>query len=401
VTLRGGDGTHDVRLTADGQRIAAIRDRTIQVWDLSDPSRALTLYSPSPVHDFAFSPDGRRLVASSTDRAVRVWDVGRGLAPVLRVPGAAAPVAMNADGSAVAAFAPDRTIRVHRRGAGTVVLRDAPRRSALRMSANGQVVATFEGDEIAVWKVDGDGRPRVLTCGGVGDVRLSPDGRWLAATCGAHACLMQWDLKTRAVETVLLTRNGAPFAFSPDWHLVARVSAGSSGAARPITVWRFRTGTVTHRLQIPDAATLLQFSPDNSHLAVHANDGSFRVYRVAGGSPAPTALEGTPTGVADITFSPDSRLVANTSSDGTVRIQNVDGTGEPITLERSGPSIMALGFAPDGRDLVTLHNDGTVRHLPCDACAPISTVTALARERITRDFSTEERRKYLHHPAGG
>ncbi|OJF13353.1 nSTAND1 domain-containing NTPase [Couchioplanes caeruleus] len=395
VTLRGGEDTHSVRLSADGQRIAAIRDRTIQVWDLSDPSHSLTLYSPSPVHEFAFSPDGQRLVSSSTDMAVRVWDVGRGLTPVVSVPNAVTPVAMSANGSVVAAFAADRTIRVHRRVKGMVILRDAPHRLVLRISENGQTVATRDDHEISVWNVDGDGRPRSLKCADTGEMRLSPDGRWLAATCGLDQELTLWDLKAGEKKTVSLPEGGAPFVFSPDGQLLASVSAGPYDVPRPITVWRFHTDTVIHRVQTSDAATLLQFGPDSKQLAVQTRDGAFRIYRV-GAPDASTVLARTPAEAVNIAFSPDGKLVANNMGDGAVRIQNIDGTGESITLERSGPPIMSLGFAPNGRDLVTLHNDGTVRHLICDVCGPITTVTALARQRITRDFNTEERQKYLH-----
>jgi WD40 repeat protein len=128
---------------------------------------------------------------------------------------------------------------------------------------------------------------------------------------------------------------------------------------------------------------------------VHADDGSFRIYPVDGRGAAPVLLTGTPTLSGGITFSPGGQLVANVTSDETVRVQNTDGTGEPIILDRSGPRIRSLAFAANGRDLVTLHDDGTVRHLPCDACGPIAGVTALARQGITRDFSAEERRKYL------
>ncbi|MBE1489166.1 nSTAND1 domain-containing NTPase [Plantactinospora soyae] len=394
VTLRGGEDTYAVRLSADGQRIAAIRDRTIQVWDLSDLSHSLTLYSPSLVYDFAFSPDGQRLVSSSTDMAVRVWDVGGGLAPYVSVPGAVTPVAMSANGTVVAAFAADRTIRVHRRVGGMVVLRDAPHRLILRMSENGQTVATRDDHEISVWNVEGDGRPRLLECTDAGEVRLSPDARWLAATCGFDPELTLWDLKAGDKKTVSLPEGGVPLVFSPDGQLLASVP---NDVPRPITVWRFHTDTVVHRVQASDAATLLQFGPDSKQLAVQTEDGSFRIFRV--GSPdASTVLAGTPARAVDIAFSPDGRLVANAIGGGTVRIQNVNGTGEPITLERSGPPIMSLGFALNGRDLVTLHNDGAVRYLPCEVCGPITTVTALARQRITRDFNAEERQKYLHQP---
>jgi tryptophan-rich sensory protein len=56
-----------------------------------------------------------------------------------------------------------------------------------------------------------------------------------------------------------------------------------------------------------------------------------------------------------------------------------------------------LAFSADGRQLITLYG-ATIRFTPCEVCGPIDEVLALAGQRITRDFTPEERAKYLREP---
>ncbi|KAK6984893.1 hypothetical protein R3P38DRAFT_3103486 [Favolaschia claudopus] len=64
-------------LAAHGTRIAIVIGRNIEIWDASTGNRILGALTGhrDPITSVAFSNDGRRLVSSSRDRAVRVWDI--------------------------------------------------------------------------------------------------------------------------------------------------------------------------------------------------------------------------------------------------------------------------------------------------------------------------------------
>ena len=72
-------------------------------------------------------------------------------------------------------------------------------------------------------------------------------------------------------------------------------------------------------------------------------------------------LTGHTDDVTEVAFSPDSLLVASSSSDGTVQLWNVGDGSLQRVLEGHTDSVNTLDFSPDGSLLASGSNDGTVR----------------------------------------
>ena len=59
----------------DGRMLATSYDRTVRLWDLATGDRLRTLTGHTDnARGMAFSPDGRMLATASYDRTVRLWN---------------------------------------------------------------------------------------------------------------------------------------------------------------------------------------------------------------------------------------------------------------------------------------------------------------------------------------
>ena len=114
-----------------------------------------------------------------------------------------------------------------------------------------------------------------------------------------------------------------------------------------------------------------------------------------------TGHEGNVTGVA---FNEQGTILATSGLDGTVRLWGLD-LGEKLGDMNSGEELSILtdqslplegvDFSPDGRYVVTAGDDGMVRVL----IVSMEELMELARSRLSRDFTRQECRYYLHVPS--
>jgi WD40 repeat protein len=107
----------------DGHRLVSTSDDgTVKVWDVTPPlapdgpgNPVLTLRSDAAVFGVAFSPDGRSLVTVSGDGQLTLWDAGTGQT-IRSVPGQFSgqglSVAFSPDGRWVASAAEDCTVKL-------------------------------------------------------------------------------------------------------------------------------------------------------------------------------------------------------------------------------------------------------------------------------------------------
>jgi WD40 repeat protein len=134
----------------------------------------------------------------------------------------------------------------------------------------------------------------------------------------------------------------------------------------------------------------LGFSPDGRLLATASFDGTARVWDVATGKPVRT-LTGHAAIVLDVDFSPDGKRLATAGLDGTVRLWDARTGRELLSLSVEGGA-GRLAFSPDGARLAVGGGAGMIRLY----LLRVQDLVELARARVTRTLTDDECRQYLH-----
>ena len=99
----------------------------------------------------------------------------------------------------------------------------------------------------------------------------------------------------------------------------------------------------------------------------------------------------TPTCVRAVAFSPDGRMLASASADGTLILWRTTPGYSPVHQIRSPSMIVLIGFSPDGTILATSHNDGKVRVRHVASPAQSSVISCDSKLQCSIAFSPDGR----------
>lgn len=102
------------------------------------------------------------------------------------------------------------------------------------------------------------------------------------------------------------------------------------------------------------------FSPDAKILASASADGTIILWNVDTGSRVDAPLVGHTGTVFSVAFSPNGQVLASGGGDRTIRLWNVE-TGQPLGLLGSAPDeVYCVAFSPDGNTLASASADGNI-----------------------------------------
>jgi Tol biopolymer transport system component len=99
-----------------------------------------------------------------------------------------------------------------------------------------------------------------------------------------------------------------------------------------------------------------------------------------------------PVAITTLDFSADGTSIATGHADGTVRLWDAASGIEQLSLGGTPGRVTGLAFSPDGDKLATNGDDGVARVWALD----VDDLVAIAEKRLTRGFTDDECRQYLH-----
>ncbi|MCT7985170.1 hypothetical protein NG796_18005, partial [Laspinema sp. A4] len=251
----------------------------------------------------SFSPDGERILTSSEDKTVRVWDRrGQLIAELTGHQGGIYSASFSADGERILTSSEDKTARVWDR--------------------RGQLIAELTGHQ-----------------GGIYSASFSPDGERILTSSQDTARV--WGRRGQLIAELIGHQGGINSAsFSPDGERILTISQDTA------QVWDHR-GQLIAELKLTgywNGYNNASFSPDGERILIASQEG-VQVWDRRGQLVA--KLIGHQRRVSRASFSPDEERILTTSSDNIPRVWDLRGQLIVQLTGHQGP-VYDASFSPDG-----------------------------------------------------
>jgi WD40 repeat protein len=325
--------------------------------------------------DLLFHPGGHHLITTALldgkarDARYTLWDLD--IERPLPFPGGLKDVpaaAWSPDGHTLAVGRPDDDVVLAGFPGGEEKAR-IPFPGRIRLlaySADGHYLAIAGGNAARVWDVRAGAfaTPELVHPEAVTTLALHPGGRYLATGCrdqkGRLFAVPGTAARPLWPPVPHLQDEGGvwyPVFFSPPLFIAGGRGLITYGGQGGLTWRAVETGAEVRTLDSPNVAAriaAIKLSPDGRYLAAFGRPSqtTVRLFEVATGRPVGQVLQHNNT-VFDAAFSPDSRMLLTSASDGTARLWAVPGgepLARPVDLHRT---VHLVAFAPDGRSLAT------------------------------------------------
>jgi WD40 repeat protein len=414
VAFGGADGTAGLVSVQTAQRIASYLGQT------------------AAINQIAFSPDGGLVATASTDGTTRVWRAG-GIERRQIVTGGVfglQPVAGGVEAIVVRSDRPGNPLAVQTWSGQDahpgLPMEIAPtnRVDAAFLSGDGRLAAVIPSPvlrpdaPVRIWSV---AERRIVATVPLSNVPtgglpvFSPDSSSIAMGIPAgigvvgqpsqnappppgspgerpRAPMVLVDVHTGKTRQLGTTACGTGWRSQP-FSRNGKLLAAGTFCGR-VYVWELPSGRlVGHPLSIGGELARIAFSPDAARIAIASWNSTITIADVRTGHIAAVLTDHT-RGVPDVAYSPDGRYLVSSSLDHTVRIWDAHTLRVLRVLDHPDP-VYLVAFTPDSREVVTDDAAHVVRIWDaCTACGDRTALLTLARSRVTRLLTAQERRTF-------
>ncbi|KIK91990.1 hypothetical protein PAXRUDRAFT_603243 [Paxillus rubicundulus Ve08.2h10] len=277
---------------------------------------------------FSKDVDELKVVSTSLDETVRIWDAGTGKQvgePLLGHAAETIGIAISTDGTKIVSGGED----------GKIIMWSAEARTIIRI-----IKPRMSGDNL-----------RVIS------LSFSPDDKTFASASGNGTCTV-WDSETGeflldfddhqdSVEIVSYSSSGV------------KIASGSSD--HTIRIRNTQTGErLTQPLLHADAVRSIVWSPDSRQLISTCDDGQICFWSAPTGTQLGSPLQAHLNEINCVAISPSGSLLASASSDHTARLWNMV-TRQPVGhVLQHNDEVYTVAFSPNGQFVATGGEEGII-----------------------------------------
>ena len=404
----------------DSQLLSSGIDQQAIVWDVGTGEQVATFRGhQGRVFAAEFSPSGQQVVTAGFDRSARIWQVELN-APIQSLAGnlQSQGVALSSDGSQLAtASVGGAALWDPKTGQRTLVLpmgeipKDERYAASVSFSPDDRTVATTHSSLVRLWNASSGAPGLVIEMPkgegpGTEDAQqgleswvwaavFSPDGTRLA-TGGQDGLARIWDASSgRLISSCSGHRSSVnSLAWSPDGSKL--VTASDDGTVR---IWNIEPCESSLLLRGHTGPVFsVDWSPTGSQILSTGVDATVKIWDATDGSVEKT-LRGHTDIIINGDLSGDGRYYATASWDATIRVWEVSSGDVVAVLRGQGDQPVQITFDSHGHYLAVGTNDreteGFITELyECVTCADLPVLVSVARDRVTRGLSREEKDQF-------
>ncbi|MCX5963484.1 MAG: AAA-like domain-containing protein [Cyanobacteria bacterium] len=367
---------YSASFSPDGKIIATANgDNTVKLWSREGALLKTLKGHTENVMSVAFSPDGQFLASASQDATVKLWRIdGTPVETLLGHSKTVRSVSFSKNSSLLASASEDGTVKLWQVSDGGLI-KTIPSHDgqvwAVGFSPDGKTIASGGWDypawsgKIKFWNLDGT--PRIFSpvvsvkTDFFRSLEFSRDGQMIVCS-GDTGKVQLIKVSDGAVLTTINAHDdwARGVSISPDDQRVA--SVGNDGTVK---LWNVDGSLIKQFTGHDASANSVAFSSDGKTLITASSDSTVKMWRVDEQFQKSMSSQQRGDLYWGISVSPDSQMIAAASSNQAQTSWNVQFWSDQNKLLKTFPAhdgrIVTIQFSPNGKLIATASWDGTVK----------------------------------------